>query len=242
MIKILGQNYLSLDHFVDVQSFDAIVDDIILGIAKSRHVAGPTNTGPGYIDRSKKSIHQIYREILADTEHPYHKTITSLKGFEPFNFIQYKWPSHALGQHLALRSPGFGYYEFKSDETKCKDYPISANFTSLYSFIRSQNIFSSLGRIVIFLNETGTRTIEHRDYEDGISRKDEFIWICPLQNKKFYVRDDNEKEYLTSKFCYFDPANIHGTDPAETSAFSIRVDGLFSEEFKNKTGIIEHLK
>ena len=105
----------------------------------------------------------------------------------------------------------------------------------------SLHIFSSIGRIVVFLNETGTKVIEHRDYVDGISRKDQFVWISPIGNKKFYVRDETSKIYLKSKFCYFDNANIHGSDQMTSASFSIRIDGTFSKDFMSITGLEGHI-
>ena len=241
MINILGQPYLVLDQYLDVEKFDSIVDDIIVGIAKSRYAAGPSNSGPGYLDRSKKSVFEIYRDILADTSHPYHTLIKGLKNWEPFTFIQYKWPSHILGQCLLLRESGVALYTSKHDPAYCKDHPIISNFTSFVNWLESENIFESIGRIVIFLNEIGTSVLEHRDYKDGISQKDQFIWICPMGNKKFYVKDDVEKVYVNSRFCYFDNANIHGSDVTEQSSFSIRVDGIFSQSFLDKTNLKHHI-
>lgn len=241
MIKILNQDYLSLDNFVNIKLFNNIIDDIIIGIAKSKYAAGPTNSGLGYIDKSKKSVYEIYREILADPTHPYHETIKTLKNWEPYTFIQYKWPSHVLGQCLVLRSSGIGNYDTKSVSDNCKNFTIIENFKPLVEYIDSQDIFSEVGRIVIFLNDTGSSTLEHRDYVDGVSRKDQFIWISPLKNKKFYIKDDNEKVYLKSTFCYFDSANIHGSDVNTESTFSIRIDGKFSQKFLNKTNLKEHV-
>ena len=241
MINILNQKYLSLDEHLDTTIFNTIVDDIIIGIAKAKYAAGPTNTGPGYLDKSRKSVYEIYREIMGDTEHPYHNTVKSLKNWEPYTFIQYKWPSHVLGQCLVLRSSGIGNYDSKDSSDRCKNFTIMENFKPLTEYITTQNIFSEIGRIVIFLNETGSRTLEHRDYSDGVSRKDQFLWISPLGNKKFYIRDDNEKVYLNSTFCYFDSANIHGSDVNTESTFSIRVDGKFSQEFLNKTNLGVHI-
>ena len=241
MLKILNQPYLALDQYVDIKTFDAIVDDIILGVAKSSSSQGPTYPGPGYLDKSKKSIHEIYREIMNDSNHPYYEKLKGLKNWEPYNFVKYKWGGHALGQCLILREVRTRSYTDKHDDTKCIDHPIKSNFTVFLDWINSQNIFSSIGRIVIFLNETGTSILEHRDYSDGKSRKDEFIWISPLGNKNFFVRDDVEKNYIKSRFCYFDNANIHGGDQLNAAAFSIRIDGKFSKEFIIKTGLEGHV-
>lgn len=240
MLTILGQAYLPIDHYVDIKKFDNILDDIILGISKSYYAIGPTNTGPGYLDKSRMSVQEIYKQILEDINHPYHNTIKSLKNWEPLNFIKFKWPSHTLGQCLILRAvPGAAYLD-KDDETKCIDYPIKENFKIFLQWLDEQRIFLSIGRIVIFLNETGTSVLEHRDYVDGMSRKDQFIWISPLGNKKFYVRDEIEKSYFNSRCCYFDNANIHGSDVVVQSSFTIRIDGKFTQDFISKVGLEEH--
>lgn len=241
MINILGQPYLVLDQHVDTKTFDSIIDDIILGIARSRYAAGPANTGTGYLDKSKHSAFEIYRSILADSTHPYYEIVKNLKNWEPFTFIQYKWPSHVLGQCLLLRSSGIDAYESKHDPSYCRDHPIISNFTSFVNWLKSSNIFEFIGRIVIFLNETGSSVLEHQDYQDGVSKKDQFIWICPMGNKKFYVRDGDNKVYFNSRFCYFDNANIHGSDIIEQSSFSIRVDGKFSQSFLDKTNLKHHI-
>lgn len=241
MIEILGQKYLSIDQHVDLKNFEDIVDDIILGIAKSKYAAGPTYTGPGYLDKSKKSVHEIYREIISDPNHPYFNVIKNLKNWEPYNFIQYKWNTHVLNQCLILRSSGLFNYQNKSNQNECKDFEIINNFPKFIKWIKNLNFFSSIGRIIIFLNEPGTKVLEHRDYYDGISRKDQFLWINPLKNKKFYIRDDFEKIYIDSIFSYFDNANIHGAEESDCSTFSIRIDGIFSENFKLKTNLKQHL-
>ena len=62
-----------------------------------------------------------------------------------------------------------------------------------------------------------------------------------MGNKKFYVRDGDNKVYFNSRFCYFDNANIHGSDIIEQSSFSIRVDGKFSQSFLDKTNLKHHI-
>jgi hypothetical protein len=240
MINVLSQPYLSLDSYVDLKDIDNLVDSIIIGIAKSKYASGPTATGPGYLDKSKQSVFEIYEQILKNPTHQYHNVVKNMNNWEPLTFIQYKYPSHSLGQCLVLRTSGISNYEEKHDDSKCKDTNIIKNFDMFMSWLNEQNIFKSVGRIVVFLNEPGTSVLEHRDYSDGISRKDQFIWFSPNTNKRFYVRDDTEKHYMESKFCYFDSSNIHGSDIIDTNTFSIRVDGLFSEEFKEKAGLKDH--
>ena len=235
MHSVLNKPYLSLDEFLDIQTLDNIIDDIILGIAKSKTTAGPTNSGPGYVDKTKKSVPEIYRAISADPSHPYYNLLTSLKDWEPQTFIQYKWPSHVLGQCIILRLST--NYENKNSNVSSKDLPAIKHFQSLMLWVEQQNIFKEIGRVVIMLNDPYSVSIEHSDYVDGVSRKDNFIWLNPLQRKKFFVKDGNTKHYITSKTALFDSANVHGSDPSDSSTFSIRFDGVFSEEFLKKTGL-----
>jgi hypothetical protein len=235
MLTVLNKPYLNLDQFLDIESLDQIEDDIILGIAKTRSTAGPTNSGTGYIDKTKKSVPELYREIINDPSHPYYNLIKSMKDWEPYTFIQYKWPSHALGHCILLRVGSS--YETKNSAINIKDFPAIQHFKSLINWVESQNIFSEIGRIVIFLNDPFSKTLEHSDYADGVSRKDNFLWINPLGRKKFYVKDGDTKHYIESKVAFFDSANIHGSDPTDTSTFSIRFDGNFTDSFLQRTGL-----
>lgn len=236
MLTVLEQPYINLDEFLDMSSFDMIEDDILIGIAKTKASAGPTNSGTGYVDKTKKSVPELYREIINDLSHPYHNLIKSMKDWEPYTFIQYKWPSHVLGQCILLRVGS--NYETKNNAASSKDFPAIQHFNSLINWIESQNIFSEIGRIVIFLNDPFSKTLEHSDYADGVSRKDNFVWINPLGRKKFYVKDGDKKHYIKSKIAFFDSANIHGSDSADTSTFSIRLDGVFTDDFLQRTGIV----
>jgi hypothetical protein len=239
MITFLDKPFLNLDQFLDIDELDRITDDIILGIAKSRSSAGPSNSGPGYVDKRYNSIPEIQRAILEDQLHPYYNIIKNLKGWEAQTFIQYKWPSHVLGNCILLRMASS--YDSKDLEKNTIDLPAIKHFESLMTWIRNQNIFKEIGRTVILLNDPFSKAIEHSDYADGVSRKDQFIWLNPLQRKKFFVKDANDKHYVTSKVAFFDSANIHGTDPSEVSTFSIRVDGKFTKEFLTKTGLESYL-
>jgi hypothetical protein len=153
-------------------------------------------------------------------------------------FIQYKWPSHILGRAIVLRQ--FKEYSLKQFTDGCIDTPAIKNFSSFMNWLREEDIFEEIGRTIIFLNDSFSFPIEHKDYPDGISRKDQSIWINPLGNKKFYIKEGSKKIYFDSRFCYFDNANLHGGDPSNYSTFSIKVDGLFSKSFLDKTGLTAH--
>jgi hypothetical protein len=98
-----------------------------------------------------------------------------------------------------------------------------------------------VGRILFFINQLGSYTATHCDYADRNSLKDQFIWINVFQKKSFFVLDENwKKQYLLGEINTFDNATWHGSEPAKHSCFTIRIDGLFSDEFLTKTGLDQH--
>lgn len=117
-------------------------------------------------------------------------------------------------------------------------------FDLFFKWLESQCIFNEFGRVVIFPNEPYTKTPIHQDYPDGMTRKDEFIWINLDRRKKFFVYDEatNEKHYVNSRICTFDNASYHGCDNVEFATWSLRVDGVFADEFLHKTGLYNHYR
>ena len=112
-----------------------------------------------------------------------------------------------------------------------------------FDWLANQNIFDEYGRVVVFLNEPGVSTPIHQDSADA-TRRDQFIWISLGNRKKMFVLDTekNIKHYLTSPIGFFDATNYHGADPSDLANWSLRVDGVFSDSFLAKTGLIEHFK
>ncbi|HYI42734.1 MAG TPA: hypothetical protein VD768_03835, partial [Sphingomicrobium sp.] len=62
-----------------------------------------------------------------------------------------------------------------------------------------------------------------------------FVWLRTNREKSFYMLDpDNgEKRYIAGHAAWFDTVNqYHGADATGELAWSIRVDGHFTEEFR----------
>lgn len=130
-------------------------------------------------------------------------------------------------------------YLKKDDPTFCHSTDIDKNFNFFYEWLEKQNLFSKFGRVVIFLNEPGTITLEHRDLPDNSFGVDEFVWINLDNRKKFYVKDNSTKikTYIKSSIAWFNTKNYHGADPTEFACYSIRVDGKFSDRVRDYLSI-----
>ena len=108
-------------------------------------------------------------------------------------------------------------------------------FSELMDFIATLP-FRQTGRIIIMYDSSGRAVTAHRDH-DSAELCHEFIWFRTNFSKPFYMLnpDTGEKLYVGSHSAWFDTVNqYHGADASGGLSFSIRVDGIFTDEFRNR--------
>lgn len=111
--------------------------------------------------------------------------------------------------------------------------PEAGEFHWLMDFIETLP-FKATGRMLIMYDDIARPVTAHRDHTDTDTCH-EFIWFRTNKNKPFYMfnHKTNEKKYVESYSAWFDTVNqFHGTDEGEGLTFSIRVDGIFTDEFR----------
>jgi hypothetical protein len=110
----------------------------------------------------------------------------------------------------------------------------AAGFALLMDFIKTLP-FAATGRILIMYDASGRAVSAHKDHDDT-DLCHEFIWFRTNLRKPFYMLDPatGERAYVAGYSAWFDTVNqFHGADASGELSFSIRVDGIFSEEFRN---------
>jgi hypothetical protein len=111
----------------------------------------------------------------------------------------------------------------------------TADFAPLMDFIATLP-FKATGRILIMYDDSGRAVSAHKDH-DSQELCHEFIWFRTNFAKPFYMLnpETSEKLYVTSHSAWFDTVNqFHGADANGGLSISIRVDGVFSDEFRNR--------
>ncbi|HVF57541.1 MAG TPA: hypothetical protein VM934_15405 [Pyrinomonadaceae bacterium] len=106
-------------------------------------------------------------------------------------------------------------------------------FSRLMDFIETLP-FKATGRMLIIYDDAMTTVPAHRDHLDP-KICHEFIWFRTNLKKPFYVlnHQTDERLYVSSHSAWFDTVNqFHGSDAGEGLNFSIRVDGIFTDEFR----------
>lgn len=114
----------------------------------------------------------------------------------------------------------------------------ASEFSGLMEFIETLP-FERTGRILIIYDNEGSEVPAHRDHLETEVCHD-FIWFRTNLRKPFYVYNDHtrEKLYVTSYSAWFDTVNqFHGSDAAAGLSFSVRVDGVFSGDFRKQIPI-----
>jgi hypothetical protein len=113
--------------------------------------------------------------------------------------------------------------------------PAAAEFSPLTEFLGTLP-FASTARMIIIYDDQGNAVPAHRDH---VEREvcNEFIWMRTNFDKRFFVLnpDSGEKLYVNSHTAWFDTVNqYHGAEASDGLTFSIRVDGVFSDEFRRQ--------
>lgn len=106
-------------------------------------------------------------------------------------------------------------------------------FSMLMDFIGTLP-FRATGRMLVMYDTEARPVSAHRDHLESEICHD-FIWFRTNKKKPFYMLNHltGEKQYVESYSAWFDSVNqFHGSDPYEGLSFSIRVDGVFTDEFK----------
>ncbi len=135
---------------------------------------------------------------------------------------------------LKRTKPGVPYNYFDVNRPELwATTPEASEFSELMDFIGTLP-FEATARILVIYDDAGTEVPAHRDHLDT-DLCHEFVWFRTSLRKPFYVlnHETGEKLYVRSYSAWFDTVNqFHGADACEGLAFSVRVDGRFTDEFR----------
>ena len=130
----------------------------------------------------------------------------------------------------------------KSIAADCQWTDNAAYFPNLVNLIKHMP-FEGIGRVMIFMTEANNQTVPHYDAgtQEHRSKKpnDDFIWFTTAQHtKQIFVMDGTtkEKHYVdpNKKFIWFNEMDYHGTDAVPYFTFSVRIDGKFLPDIRDK--------
>jgi hypothetical protein len=236
---INGVPWINVDPFIDIERLKDIELDIIhgmcvadKGIAAYGMIKDELNR-PDFIQiksmiaTASPRLKNVYYDLLTIQDEV--ARINALKLYGKLCFGTYSG-----GLTIMLRAPNETYLD-KNTSERCHDTTNVERFPSLMEFIRGLP-FTEIGRVLIFLNDHDLVTPLHTDHNRSKFQHNEFLWFRPNLEKKFFLYDPETKvkHHVTSHAAFFNEQDWHGTDPSTKMCFSIRVDGVFTEDFRKQ--------
>lgn len=135
--------------------------------------------------------------------------------------------------YLSRSSREDNYYDLNEPDAWHPSHEAS-EFPELMDFIATLP-FAKTARMLIMYDPQGRNVTAHRDH-DSEDLCHEFFWFRTNLAKPFYMLNPQtgEKLYVDSHAAWFDTVNqFHGADAVAGLSFSIRVDGVFTEAFRD---------
>jgi hypothetical protein len=265
MIKgIDNKPYINLDPFLDIDGFKSLHPEICKGFALARDYAKEgTWMAPGYKfdDMSYtidwKPIYQAFNEYQSlPDDHPIK---IAGKDIFPSDFKDYKQRNlftRYLKSVLGANDPYIYYFLWEEGDWNDRNgarqrTPIQQYFPGVVSWVENlvdTNIISQIGRVIFFLCDHNGKAFEHRDLDatNGVfennyytTHRHEFIHIRYRTKRGFYIWDpDTEsKFYINSNAAFWNDEDWHGGDHSNEQEYGMRVDCVFTDEFRKKLGI-----
>lgn len=249
---INSQPYISLDPFIDVDGFSELHYKICKGIVLSENKKEGNMVEPGGFDVHPplpfkpfwKAI-QEYNSLPDDHEIKINgREIGEWNNRNKFmQYLKLSLGAYDPYQFIFLKTEDGGWESRFEEKEWTTD---SQYFPELKQWLEKLvgPVFKYLGRIIIFKAEHDCQMIMHRDLilpdeTDYFDHRHEFIHLRPNLDKPFYFWDPetNEKITMTSRASFFNDQDWHSGGKSNKQTYSIRIDGMFTDEFREKIGI-----
>lgn len=228
---INGKPFLNLENYIELESFDSIIPEIYLGLVTGRDLAQIGN-----LDISPQSLyfnneHKDYKPLCSSL-----KEYQDLENTNPIKKEGQGLNKNQLAIYLKYVLGGYDLYVTYQKELFTDHFPALKKWIDN---LVDLEIFEYIEDMYIMTVEAGGISFEHShpptDQNDS-SILTEFIHIRPNLDRPFYVRDSNtlEKFYINTRVAYWNDQDRHGGDIIMKNTFSLRVDGKFTKQFKEK--------
>jgi hypothetical protein len=247
--------YINLDSHIDVEGFSALHYEMCKGIVMAEHKKEGNMVKPAAVEQYKFEFKPLFKALeeyhaLPD-DHEIKKIgmeIGEYKNRDKFMlFLKLALGAYDPYQFIFLKTEDGGW------ETRFEEKAWTADAVNYFPKVKAwieqeiqDKVFKTIGRIIIFKAEHDCKMQVHRDLledeSDYYPHRHEFIHIRPNLDKPFYIQDPEKNIVIPVKShaCFFNDLDWHSGGSSKVQTYSMRIDGVFSEEFRKRVGI-DHL-
>jgi hypothetical protein len=248
---INSQPYLNLDSHIDIDSFKKLHYKICKGLVLSKYKKEGNLVKPGgceqALDQGFKPFFLVIEEYHAlPNDHEIKvigRELGELKNRDQFLlFLKLAMGAYDPYQFVFLKTEDGGWETRFEEKTWTPDAEL---FPELVEWLKTLEgtVFTHLGRIIFFKAEHDCLMPMHRDLilpeeHDYFDHRHEFLHLRSNLDKPFYIWDgDDTKVLVESHATFFNDQDWHAGGRVNKQTYSLRVDGVFTEDFRNKIGI-----
>lgn len=235
-----NQPFLNFDQHIDVDGLIAMKPFLSAFIARNHHLLKPTKYVGGNFAKNQLGVGDFQQAFLNNphivSDQKLRTILTDLVNCDQFgNYVVFE--EDVVTGIFSIIPRYCKNYLTKHLFSECVALSEDSQLDFFYQWLDRQDIFSEYGRVTFFVNYTGSSTPMHTDYPNANqANTDEFILFGISPSKQLFLFDTqtNQKIYLTGYCNWFNTNNYHGTEPVEKACYSIRVDGIFSDTFRQR--------
>ena len=233
---IRNRPYFDLKDHIDLQSYDNLHSEICRGFVKASHliINGSQIINDGSINPGNfKPLYEAYKDFQ------------SLPYSDPLKQAAQGLDYNQLTTYLKYAFGGYDLYSRYVLFEECKEEiilgEIAEYFPNVIKWIKDLKgpIFQTIQGASFFLLEAGGIPYEHRDpatSEESLKCTPEFLHIKTDLDRPFYLIDPatREKTYITTRASWWNERDWHGGEPILRPTYNFRIDGVFTNEFKER--------
>lgn len=259
---LFGRPFVDLEPYLDLAALPAIHEEVCLGLANLPvDYTGGSHRSMGIMPPSRTDeVVRDYGEAIRAMDHTAFAVFRSLAddpsaidparrgeqefGEErevPLSRRQMLWLKYRHGIYFPWKvyvelMPNRWWGDKANPAGKRFTRTAEAVFPRTLAWVRSLP-FTSVGRCNIMGLEAHDHGTVHRDGEpDAQVHPDPFITVCPGPAKRLYLWDElrRSKTPVTGRAYWFNDHDYHGVEADPYFRYSIRVDGVFRDDFADR--------
>ena len=239
---IYGQSFIDLEKYIDLTEFDSLRLEICRGIATARDLAFD---GLQYVPEGTMHPHAQGYEV-----NPLFEVTPKWDALPEDDPVKIAGKDLTYNQRTDFLKNAYGAYDyyrlFQIFTEDGMNVEVAKHFPGLTKWIQSfvtSGILKNLHSSNLISVDAGGIPWEHYDPAEGYETPGflpEFIHIKTDCDRPFYILnpDTGERTFMNTRVAYWNERDWHGGLPVWRPTYTLRINGYFTEEFKEKTGML----